>query len=280
MSGFIYLHRDAFNHHLLSKPEIFHAWFFIVSKACWKPQKFNIKGKTVELERGQYCTTIRALADELSWKKDKLNRLLTRLKNETMIETETKLGKTVITICNYNKYQNNDEAEISVNETENETVMRQKCDKSATQKNKDNKDNKDNKNIQAFEAWNLLAKDIGVKSIISLSDSRKQKLSKRIAEQSIDGFMQAMDAARRSDWLRIEKPAFFTFDWVISNETNILKLLEGNFEKRTSNGQRNNNSKRAFGYAERQNINRNDNIKLVKPSEGRSFQPTAMLEQC
>lgn len=104
------------------------AWFWLVSRACWKPTPFNINGKMVTLDRGQVCVSIRTLADEWGWSKSSVDRFITRLKTETMIETEAGQGRLIITICNYSKYQDREEAERDSSGTPTGTAAGQQRD--------------------------------------------------------------------------------------------------------------------------------------------------------
>ena len=94
------------------------AWVWLIEMACWKPTQFDIKGKTVELERGQLCASREQMAKAWGWSPSAVERFLTRLQTEHMIERETGQGKSVITICNYAKYQDrNDEAGQEIGQT-------------------------------------------------------------------------------------------------------------------------------------------------------------------
>lgn len=107
MSGFVALHREAMNHHLFKGDSArFGAWVWMVSMACWKETKFNINGRTITLKRGQFCCSVRDMADAWGWSKSSVDRFLTRLKTETMIGTDDGTGRLVVTISNYEKYQN------------------------------------------------------------------------------------------------------------------------------------------------------------------------------
>lgn len=105
MTGFIVMKKDALDHPLLKDGDRFRAWFWMLSRAAWKPTPFDVGGKVITLQRGQLCVSIRQLSDAFGMSKSTVERFLTRLKNETMIGTETGHGKLVITICNYAKYQ-------------------------------------------------------------------------------------------------------------------------------------------------------------------------------
>lgn len=116
MSGFVVMARDATEHPLLKDGERFRAWFWMVAKACWKPTKFDVHGKVVTLERGQFCCSVREMAEAWGWSKSAVDRFIQRLIDEDMvISTRAKTGtaggttsgtaRSIITICNYAKYQ-------------------------------------------------------------------------------------------------------------------------------------------------------------------------------
>lgn len=121
MSGFIAMQRDAFEHPLLRDGDRFRAWFWLVANAAWKPTTTRIKGQTVELGRGELSFAQRFLAEKWGMSKSRVDRFLSDLRAEGMIETRTKIGATaghsagqgqsIITICNYDKYQDPENAE-------------------------------------------------------------------------------------------------------------------------------------------------------------------------
>jgi len=111
MAGYIKLYRGWQDCPALSDAERKLAWIWLLENACWKAARFNVKGRTVELERGQICVSIRQLAAAWNWSKSAVERFLTRLETETMVKREAGHGKLVITICNYAKYQDNDAAD-------------------------------------------------------------------------------------------------------------------------------------------------------------------------
>lgn len=104
-NGFVAIQRDMIDHHLLQDGDRMRAWIWLICKACWKPTKFDVHGSTITLERGQLCASIRQIADDLKWSKSAVERFLTRLETETMIERKAGQGRSIITICNYGKYQ-------------------------------------------------------------------------------------------------------------------------------------------------------------------------------
>jgi hypothetical protein len=139
MTGFINMQRDALDHHLLKDADRFRAWFWLLASAAWKPTRVRIKGETVTLKRGELTYSVRFLAEAWGWSKSRVDRFLSALRDEGMIETRAKNGSTagqaagqgqsIITICNYTKYQSPQECERDNDVPENGTTAGQQRDK-------------------------------------------------------------------------------------------------------------------------------------------------------
>jgi hypothetical protein len=106
MSGFITFRREAMDHPLFQgDAQRLGAWLWLVARAAWKPTPFNVAGRIITLERGQLCASRSQMAKAWGMSESSVERFLTRLQTERMIGRETGQGKSVVTICNYSKYQ-------------------------------------------------------------------------------------------------------------------------------------------------------------------------------
>lgn len=114
------------------------AWLWLVSEAAWKPRKSRVAAIIVDLRRGQLAHSLRYMAEVWGWKLARVDRFIERLKTETMIETATDTGITVITICKYNTYQRVGLPTETPNETPTETPARQDRDSTETIAKKEN----------------------------------------------------------------------------------------------------------------------------------------------
>ena len=89
----------------------------------------------VDVKRGEYATSIRFLAQAWKWDKAKVERYVRKIRdtNDPMIKTRNETHGTIITICNYDKYQSEIERTETPtetgSETPTETVARQQRDK-------------------------------------------------------------------------------------------------------------------------------------------------------
>ena len=85
------------------------AWEWLIGEAAFKDGAVSINGRPVVLKRGQLTASLRFMAQKWRWDKNKVARFIGLLKRWDMAtsetETESGTGQTVISICNYTKYQ-------------------------------------------------------------------------------------------------------------------------------------------------------------------------------
>jgi hypothetical protein len=79
--------------------------------------------------------------------------------------------------------------------------------------------------------WNLFAMTVKVPQVKSVSDMRRKKFNTRIREPAFD-FFEILKKIRDSRYLKGETENWggATFDWILENEGNYLKILEGNYK--------------------------------------------------
>jgi hypothetical protein len=104
------------------------AWVWLIEHAAWRDTVMSVGRDRYKVERGQLAASVRYLATCWQWSKDRAHRFITKLRDEQMIATDDKTHATVITICNYAKYQSGDDD----GETTTATAPRQHRDSTAT----------------------------------------------------------------------------------------------------------------------------------------------------
>lgn len=109
------------------------AWCWLIEKMRWKEEVYYVGSTPHIIKRGEFCCSVRKMAEKWGWNKDAVIRYITRLETATMIRRRKIGNKTVISIVNYDKYQ--------LEPGYSATNLRQNCDKLETQKNKGNKGN-------------------------------------------------------------------------------------------------------------------------------------------
>ena len=109
--GWIRLHRKIQDHWLYKekrKFSRFEAWIDLLMMANHKDNKFLLGNELIEVNRGQLVTSELKLMERWRWGKSKLRDFLKLLEEDGMIVRKSDRKKTVITICNYSKYQSFD----------------------------------------------------------------------------------------------------------------------------------------------------------------------------
>ncbi|MDD7731574.1 MAG: helix-turn-helix domain-containing protein [Eubacteriales bacterium] len=74
-------------------------------------------------------------------------------------------------------------------------------------------------------------KTVGISRVLKLTNKRKEKLKKRLDEIGEDELIKAFDCIKESDFLQGKNSNGWrvSFDWLIENDTNAVKVLEGKY---------------------------------------------------
>jgi len=119
MSGWIKLHRDIQKHWVFSfdEPEKTLAWIDLLMMANIEPKKFMLKGQVISCDRGQLAVSQEVLQARWGWSRNKIRHYLELLKKDGMISIASNHLTSIITICNYSDFQDNQPAEGTAEST-------------------------------------------------------------------------------------------------------------------------------------------------------------------
>lgn len=78
-----------------------------------------------------------------------------------------------------------------------------------------------------FDLWNVFAQATGLAQIKTISESRRRKFAVRIREKEFD-LENILRKAAGSDFVKSGR--WFGWDWILENDKNYLKVLEGNYD--------------------------------------------------
>lgn len=82
------------------------AWVWLIEHAAFRPTKVGLGKKTIDVNRGQLCYSLRYLARAWGWDDARVRRFIGRAMDEGMVACVADAGQSLITICNYEAYQN------------------------------------------------------------------------------------------------------------------------------------------------------------------------------
>lgn len=230
MSGFIKLHRGWHESDLFKDNESYcerMAWLWLIENAAWKDTtRYNHKGEIIEIKRGQIHVSLSSLETAFNWSKKKVRGFIDRLEKRHMVGAKKAQSGTLLTICNYAKYQDNkdvqghgqgtakgtDGAQLGHTQEEGKEIKEDKIDYMSIEKR-----------------WNEMASANGLTKIKKLDDKRRAHIKSRIAEHGLDAVHEAMDAIPRSDFLLGRQDGSnwkANFDF-LCQPSSFLKLIEG-----------------------------------------------------
>lgn len=145
MSGYIKLYRGITDNSIWNKEPFSagQAWIDLLLAANFKDKTIYIRKTKIEVKRGQIAWSMLTMAKRWKWSRGKVIRFLKDLENEQMIVQHTGHLTTLLTVCNYEKYQAFDTADGTTDSTADGTAG---STTGGTQHNKVNKGKKEKNN--------------------------------------------------------------------------------------------------------------------------------------
>lgn len=126
MSGWIKIHRSIKDHWLYTEKRVFsrfEAWNDILLTVNYSDAQTLIKGKLYNVKRGESILSLDSWAKRWGWEKSTVRRFLKLLENESMVVLDSDNVTTRLTVCKYESYQderNADETRKKLKRNSNE----------------------------------------------------------------------------------------------------------------------------------------------------------------
>ena len=106
MEGWIKIHRKILDNPIICKDsDYLSVWIYLLLNATHKEIPALFKGKKIILQKGQLITGRKSMAKQLKISESKIYRIINEYKSEHQIEQQTSNQNSLITILNWDKYQ-------------------------------------------------------------------------------------------------------------------------------------------------------------------------------
>lgn len=145
MEGWIKIHRKILENPIICKDSDYLAvWIYLLLNATHKEIPALFKGKKIILQKGQLITGRKSMSNQLKISESKIYRIINDFKSEQQIEQQTSNQNSLISILNWDKYQQIEQQ----NEQQNEQQMNNErtTNEQRVNTNKNDKNVKNDKN--------------------------------------------------------------------------------------------------------------------------------------
>lgn len=186
--GWISIHRKMQNHWLWEEKRVYskaEAWIDLLLSVNHTEAKVLIKSCVYHVKRGQTIMSLGTLSTRWNWNKSKTRRFLKFLESESMIELKNELKTTRVTICKYDDYQQQRNA--------NETRMKRKRNANETQMKPNNNDNNEN-NENNDKKEIVLTLELGEFENIKISKDDLNPLIEKYGQECFDWMVEKLGA--------------------------------------------------------------------------------------
>lgn len=151
--GYIKLHRQLQDCWIWTEDRFSRgqAWVDMILMANHSDKKVIFKEGIITVERGQFITSIRKLADRWQWSVNTVRKFLTILESDGMITRESNSKRTVICITQYEKYQGFEGKRRTLTDTPSDTPSEHQVIHEVITNNNDNNVKNDKNDKEPLE---------------------------------------------------------------------------------------------------------------------------------
>jgi len=189
MEGWVKIHRclvnsDIWNCEPFSRGQ---AWIDLIILANHKESFFYKRGNKIVVNRGQVGRSELELSDRWKWSRTKVRKFLEDLKKEQQIEIVKSRITQVLTIVNYDAYQEK-EQQTGQQKDNKKTAKVQQKDIYKNEKNVNNDKEEEKENVPFFEVFDHFVKVTGKQLRINKTNLKASDKYKKITSRLDAGF--------------------------------------------------------------------------------------------
>ncbi|HJX33914.1 MAG TPA: hypothetical protein VJ373_01945 [Desulfatiglandales bacterium] len=108
-TGYIKIYRSLKSKGYYKDSQYIHLWVHLLMCATYQEKEYLFNGKIEYLKPGQFITGRQRLSKDTGIQESKIERILNCFESEQQIEQQNKSKFRIISICNWEEYQNNEQ---------------------------------------------------------------------------------------------------------------------------------------------------------------------------
>ena len=265
MNGFVKLYRSMLDWEWYGDVNVKILFLHLLLKTNYEPKKWQ----GMEIERGQFVTSVKNLSEEVGLSEQQIKTALKKLKKTGEIELKTTNKFTLIKLVNFSKFQRVGLEDNKQKKNKEQTNSNQITNDKLSNNNqvtttkereeiKENKEREETKNNSVYQLIVDMYNDtcVSFPKCTKLSEARKKGLRARLRKYTVEDFKLMFEKAEKSDFLKGANSRNWVanFDWFISDR-NFVKVIDGNYD---------NTSPSPVATAYKQNQNQNVFLDIAK----------------
>ncbi|MCX6150174.1 MAG: hypothetical protein NTX22_06600 [Ignavibacteriales bacterium] len=198
MEGWISLHRQITENEIWLSERFTkaQAWIDLLLLATHKPRTIFIRGNEINLKPGQLCWSQLSLADRWKWNRKTVDKFLLILENREMVDNRKTRLTTIISILNWNLYQDTGQQKGQQKDNRRDT--------------NNNGNNENNIYTQIFNFWN----DKKIMVHKNLDSKTESKIKATLKDYNIEEIKTAID---NYNIILKSEDYYFTYKWTLKD---------------------------------------------------------------
>ena len=246
-TGYIKLHRSMRDWEWYHDLPVYRLFTCMLFMANWKDKRWQ----GLEIKRGQFVSSISNLSAESDLTVKQVRGALKKLESTGEVASKRTNKYSLYTIINYSSYQDdprpegNQKGKREAGEGQAEGTLRankgQQLKKDKKERKEEGKSMSHPFASEVVTRWNALAAvQPNLATVKTVSKTRANKLNTRIKEGfTIEQFVKVLEEVEVSDFLLGKSGDWaVTFDWLITNDSNWVKVVEGNYRNKEQSGRK------------------------------------------
>ena len=263
--GWVKVWRIDDEHWLAKDPLSLFLWWRLISIANYKPSRLRTGKEIIELPPGTIVTSRSELAERVGRSDKVVRRALDGFEKDQMIVQQKSSKGTIITICNWDKYQSSENVEVQQKSSEKSSEGPARVQRGSSEgplseedKKERNKEEDTIPSLQTSPEPSVHGNDdyvINIKTEVKkidyegfiaiwnkhrgqlpactkIGESRKRKIKSRLAEEpDLNYWIDAIQNLASSRFIIESK--WCDFNWLIDNDNNHRKASSGKYNQKT-----------------------------------------------
>ncbi len=218
MDGWLKLYRSILDSAVFQDPEVLKVWIWLLCNVAFEQHDTMCYGKVIHLKPGQIATGRKKIAQCTDLNETKVYRALTALKSLGNIEIKATNKYSIVTVINWDKYQEeNGKRTSSEQQTNSKQTPEEQQDDSKTTQHKNGKNGKKEKNIYMcsfFQSvWDEYPKKLGKNKITKTAMKQLEEAGEEAVMGAVRRYVEKIKREGTDEKYIMHGSTFFNGAW-------------------------------------------------------------------